>query len=138
MPGETEVVCQQKSSAVQSGFWLCKNCYMEFCGGLDGLEPLAFQHAKTQRLAKESVEEVQCSCAFESSKDVPDNDTVVDEVDEMHTLSEIDASEVLQQIFLEYPFHRPWITKLFLSLFPPKRASKSSLSILKTSLSYDE
>ncbi|GJU52559.1 hypothetical protein Tco_1226273 [Tanacetum coccineum] len=74
--------------------------------------------AKTQRLAKESAEEVQCACnshlwkaydtlcAFESSKDVPDNDTIVDEVDEMHTHSEINDSEVLQQIFLEYPFHR--------------------------------
>ncbi|GJY46432.1 Brf1-like TBP-binding protein [Tanacetum coccineum] len=90
MPGETEVVCQHKSSAVQSGFGLCKNCYMEFCGGLQGLEPPAFQRAETQRLAKESAEEVQRASpvsgklsdtpgAFESSKDVPDNDTVVDE-----------------------------------------------------------
>nr|GEU30495.1 transcription factor IIIB 60 kDa subunit isoform X1 [Tanacetum cinerariifolium] len=105
MPGETEVVCQHKSSAVQSGFGLCKNCYMEFCGGLDGLEPPAFQRAETQRLAIESAEEVQCASpvsgklsdtpgAFESSKDVPVNATVVDEVDETHTLSEIDDSEV--------------------------------------------
>ncbi|GJT57434.1 hypothetical protein Tco_0992488, partial [Tanacetum coccineum] len=31
--------------------------------------------------------------AFESSKDVPDNDTVVDEVDETQTLSEINDFE---------------------------------------------
>ncbi|GJT06882.1 transcription factor IIIB 60 kDa subunit isoform X1, partial [Tanacetum coccineum] len=101
MPGETEVVCQHKSSAVQSGFGLCKNCYMEFCGGLQGLEPPAFQRAETQRLAKESAEEVQRASpvsgklsdtpgAFESSKDVPDNDIVVDET---QTLSEIDDFE---------------------------------------------
>lgn len=70
MPGETEVVCQHKSSAVQSGFGLCQNCYMEFCGGLDGLEPPAFQRAEIQRLANksaevvpnESAEVVQCAC----------------------------------------------------------------------------
>nr|GEZ14050.1 hypothetical protein [Tanacetum cinerariifolium] len=84
------------------------NLYMikQFCGGLDVLEPLAFQQAETQRLAKESAEEVQCACAFESSKDVLDNDIVVDEFDIIHTLTEINDSEVLQQIFLEYPFHK--------------------------------
>ncbi|PWA46476.1 Brf1-like TBP-binding [Artemisia annua] len=56
MPGMTEVVCQHKSSAVQSGFGLCKNCYLEFCGGLDGLEPPAFQRAEMKRLATESAE----------------------------------------------------------------------------------
>nr|GEZ02939.1 hypothetical protein [Tanacetum cinerariifolium] len=61
--------------------------------------------AETQRLANKSAEEVQCACAFESSKDVLDNDIVVDEVDERHTRSEIDDSEVLQEIFFEYPFH---------------------------------
>ena len=70
MPGEKEVVCQHKSSAVQSGFGLCQNCYMEFCGGLEGLEPPAFQRAEIQRLANESAEAVpnesaevvQCAC----------------------------------------------------------------------------
>lgn len=56
MPGMTEVVCQHKSSAVQSGFGLCKNCYLEFCGGLDGLEPPAFQRAEMKRLEIESAE----------------------------------------------------------------------------------
>nr|XP_043632122.1 transcription factor IIIB 60 kDa subunit-like [Erigeron canadensis] len=55
MPGATEVVCQHKNSAVQSGFGLCRNCYLEFCGGLDGSEPPAFQRAEMERLSKESV-----------------------------------------------------------------------------------
>lgn len=54
MPGLTEVVCQHKSNAVQSGFGLCRKCYMDFCGGLDGSEPPAFQRAEMERLAKES------------------------------------------------------------------------------------
>lgn len=56
MPGMTEVVCQHKGNTVQSGFGLCKNCYLEFCGGLDGSEPPAFQRAELERLSKESVE----------------------------------------------------------------------------------
>ncbi|XP_071720163.1 transcription factor IIIB 60 kDa subunit-like isoform X2 [Rutidosis leptorrhynchoides] len=56
LPGTTEVVCQHKSSLAQSGFGLCKNCYLEFCGGLDGSEPPAFQRAELARLSKESVE----------------------------------------------------------------------------------
>lgn len=56
MPGMEEVVCQHKSNAVQSGFGLCKNCYLEFCGGLDGSEPPAFQRAEMERLSKESQE----------------------------------------------------------------------------------
>ncbi|KAL8259434.1 hypothetical protein R6Q59_027387 [Mikania micrantha] len=55
MPGMTEVVCEHKSSAVQSGFGLCKDCYLEFCGGLDGSKPPAFQRAETERLSMESV-----------------------------------------------------------------------------------
>ncbi|KAK1407456.1 hypothetical protein QVD17_39072 [Tagetes erecta] len=55
MPELTEVLCQHKSSAVQSGFGLCKDCYMEFCGGLDGSEPPAFQRAEIERLSKEPV-----------------------------------------------------------------------------------
>lgn len=55
MPGMTQVVCEHKSSTVQSGFGLCKNCYMEFCGGLDGSEPPAFQQAELERLSHESV-----------------------------------------------------------------------------------
>ncbi|XP_024973892.1 transcription factor IIIB 60 kDa subunit isoform X1 [Cynara cardunculus var. scolymus] len=56
MPGLTEVVCQHKSNAVQSGFGLCRKCYMDFCGGLDGSEPPSFQRAEMERLAKESVQ----------------------------------------------------------------------------------
>ncbi|XP_076906509.1 transcription factor IIIB 70 kDa subunit-like [Bidens hawaiensis] len=55
MPGITEVVCQHKTSLPFSGFGLCKECYMEFCGGLYGSEPPAFQRAEIERFSKESV-----------------------------------------------------------------------------------
>ncbi|KAL4562290.1 hypothetical protein LXL04_034490 [Taraxacum kok-saghyz] len=55
MPESTQVVCEHKSSSVQSGFGLCTNCYLEFCGGLDGSEPPAFQRAQFERLANPSV-----------------------------------------------------------------------------------
>nr|XP_043632133.1 transcription factor IIIB 60 kDa subunit-like [Erigeron canadensis] len=61
MPGVTEVVCQHKNSAVQSGFGLCRNCYLEFCGGLDGSEPPAYQRAEMERLSKESVKSMMDS-----------------------------------------------------------------------------
>nr|GEX55728.1 transcription factor IIIB 60 kDa subunit [Tanacetum cinerariifolium] len=64
----TEVVCQHKSSAVQSGFGLCKNCYLEFCGGLDGLEPPAFQRAEMERLAIESAETSESMSGIEPRK----------------------------------------------------------------------
>ncbi|KAJ0590007.1 putative transcription factor TFIIB, brf1, TBP-binding domain, cyclin, Cyclin-like superfamily [Helianthus annuus] len=51
LPGMTDVVCEHKRSAVQSGFGLCKDCYMEFCGGLEGSEPPAFQRAQVERLS---------------------------------------------------------------------------------------
>ncbi|KAI3740731.1 hypothetical protein L2E82_31203 [Cichorium intybus] len=56
MPGLTEVVCQHKNNAVQSGFGLCKDCYLEFCGGLDGSEPPAFQRAEMERLVNENTD----------------------------------------------------------------------------------
>ncbi|KAM0039713.1 hypothetical protein Hdeb2414_s0012g00385181 [Helianthus debilis subsp. tardiflorus] len=51
LPGMTDVVCEHKRSAVQSGFGLCKDCYMEFCGGLEGSEPPVFQRAQVERLS---------------------------------------------------------------------------------------
>ncbi|KAL7590491.1 hypothetical protein Lser_V15G40745 [Lactuca serriola] len=73
MPGLTEVVCQHKSNAVQSGFGLCKYCYLEFCGGLYGSEPPAFQRAEMERLANQSVDKndkgslIEAQCAWEST-----------------------------------------------------------------------
>ncbi|GJW19876.1 hypothetical protein Tco_0027312 [Tanacetum coccineum] len=113
----------QKRSAFHTGFCFAKIVRSEYCGGLDGLEPLSYQPAKTQqRLVKNQSNSshlwkaYDTLGAFKSSKDVPDNDTVVDEVDETHTLSKIDDSEVLQQIFLEYPFHRSRVLTMLATL----------------------
>ncbi|GJT02692.1 RNA-directed DNA polymerase, eukaryota, reverse transcriptase zinc-binding domain protein [Tanacetum coccineum] len=89
----------KRNELLQTTFY---QCLKDARRNRSGLEPPAFQRAETQRLAKESAEEVQRASpvsgklsdtpgAFESSKDVPDNDTVVDET---QTLSEIDDFEI--------------------------------------------
>ncbi|MFS8008149.1 putative transcription factor TFIIB, brf1, TBP-binding domain, cyclin, Cyclin-like superfamily [Helianthus anomalus] len=72
MPEMTEVVCEHKSSVVQSGSGLCKGCYLEFCGGLDGSEPPAFQRAQAERLVMESVKRSTAStpCVTTHSENV--------------------------------------------------------------------
>ncbi|KAK1420269.1 hypothetical protein QVD17_21718 [Tagetes erecta] len=66
MPEVTEVVCQHKGSAVQSGFGLCKDCYLEFCGGLDGSQPPAFQRAEAEKSFKESMTKLTKSTSQET------------------------------------------------------------------------
>ncbi|KAJ0702933.1 putative transcription factor TFIIB, brf1, TBP-binding domain, cyclin, Cyclin-like superfamily [Helianthus annuus] len=72
MPEMTEVVCEHKTSVVQSGSGLCKSCYLEFCGGLDGSEPPAFQRAQADRLFMESVKRSTAStpCVTTHSENV--------------------------------------------------------------------
>ncbi|KAL7617859.1 transcription factor IIIB 60 kDa subunit isoform X1 [Lactuca sativa] len=113
MPELNEVVCQHKSNAVQSGFGLCKDCYLEFCGGLYGSEPPAFQRAELERLANQSVDEndkgslTEPQCASpslgkvenvgdtqETSESQKDDPAPAASVDETDTLSDIDDSEV--------------------------------------------
>lgn len=58
MPRGTEVVCQHKSSAVQSGFGLC--------GGLDGSQPPAFQRTEVEKSSKESMTKLTESTSQET------------------------------------------------------------------------
>ncbi|KAI3741422.1 hypothetical protein L1987_59094 [Smallanthus sonchifolius] len=89
MPGMTEVVCEHKSSAVQSGFGLCKDCYMEFCGGLDGSEPPAFQHAEVERLSMESVKRLSESRSQDSVHSENGMQGNMKEIDNIGTSKEV-------------------------------------------------
>ncbi|KAK9056090.1 hypothetical protein SSX86_027178 [Deinandra increscens subsp. villosa] len=66
MPAMTAVVCQHKSSEVQSCFGLCKDCYLGFCGGLDGFEPSTSQRVEVERLPKESMKKLSESTPQEA------------------------------------------------------------------------
>ncbi|KAK9071115.1 hypothetical protein SSX86_009683 [Deinandra increscens subsp. villosa] len=121
MPGMTEVVCKHNSKAVQSGFGLCKDCYLEFSGGLYGSEPPAFQRAEMERLAIEPVKSLTKSTSQKtihnenvsmttiplfffvstagkldkSTENVDACESPKEPVDETDTLSDIDDSEVI-------------------------------------------